>query len=487
MTTQRKSPAPPTNDSHRDPTSTAPTPWFVPMLRRLHFYAGIFVGPFILIAALTGAIYAFAPQIERALYAEELTVSDSAGEHIRLSEQVAAAQAVAGDRPLVAIRPAPDEDSTTRVIFADASLGNSQVWSVFIDPYTSEVRGEQPVYGSSGSLPFRTQVAQMHRHLFLGDVGRLYSELAASWLLVVVTAGVALWVSRWRNSRPGRRRGLLLPDSSRRGFARTRSWHASAGIWLTVGGLFLAATGITWSVYGGSNVSDLRAAFNWQTPSVQTQPEAADSDEHASHDHHGGGSSRSEAVETDTSAVDTILRTGREAGFTSTHLEMVAPAEPGQAWGIHDVSMNLPAPTIMSVAVDADTMSVSDQLEWDDYPVVAKAAQWGTWMHMGTLFGLANQLLLMATALGIATMVIWGYLMWWQRRPRHRPDRRMGSLPSRGALVRAPWWGKTLTVAALMGVGWFLPVLGVSLVAFVAVDLILGVRARRTSTRSAVG
>src|SRR5699024_6037186 len=31
-------------------------PWFGPLLRRLHFYAGILIGPFILIAALSGAL-----------------------------------------------------------------------------------------------------------------------------------------------------------------------------------------------------------------------------------------------------------------------------------------------------------------------------------------------------------------------------------------------------------------------------------------------
>ncbi len=34
-------------------------------LLRLHFYAGIFVGPFLLIAAISGGLYAIAPTIEQ--------------------------------------------------------------------------------------------------------------------------------------------------------------------------------------------------------------------------------------------------------------------------------------------------------------------------------------------------------------------------------------------------------------------------------------
>lgn len=39
--------------------------WFGQFLLRLHFYAGLFIGPFILIAALSGAVYALGPTIEQ--------------------------------------------------------------------------------------------------------------------------------------------------------------------------------------------------------------------------------------------------------------------------------------------------------------------------------------------------------------------------------------------------------------------------------------
>ena len=38
------------------------------LLRRLHFYIGLFVGPFIFFAALTGTLYVATPQLENALY-----------------------------------------------------------------------------------------------------------------------------------------------------------------------------------------------------------------------------------------------------------------------------------------------------------------------------------------------------------------------------------------------------------------------------------
>lgn len=476
----------------RENSSGGQPPWFTPLLRRLHFYAGIFVGPFILIAAATGALYAFSPQIEAALYGDVLEV-DGGTDPLPLADQVQAAQLSMGEEAAIAaVRPAAEPGDTTRVMFHDEDLAESQHMGVFVDPDTAEVLGQEAVYGSSGSLPFRFDISQMHRHLFLGDWGRLYSELAASWLAVVVLAGLGLWASRWvaarrRGSSKKPAKGLLLPDNSRRGYAKTRSWHASLGLWLSMGALFLAATGITWSTYGGANVSDARTALSWETPAVEIQLEDSSAgDAHAGHEHGSSGSPEElTAASVDPALFDAVLAAGRDAGFNSSKLEIITPAAEGEAWSMRDVSLALPAPEVHSVSVNPETLEARDVLYFDDYPFVAKLAQWGIWLHMGTLFGVANQVLLLGISLGIMAMVIFGYVMWWQRRPRHG-DRRMGRAPARGAFRRAPWWGKVLALGVLAGVGWFLPVFGVSLLAFVLIDGILGLLARRRASRERV-
>src|SRR5690606_41652918 len=81
------------------------------------------------------------------------------------------------------------------------------------------------VYGNSGALPLRTWISMLHRHLHLGEVGRLYSELAASWLWVVALGGVVLWVSRGRTGSWIRR--VFLPDQGATGRRNTMSWHGT--------------------------------------------------------------------------------------------------------------------------------------------------------------------------------------------------------------------------------------------------------------------
>ncbi|SUE06693.1 Uncharacterized iron-regulated membrane protein [Pantoea agglomerans] len=41
--------------------------------------------------------------------------------------------------------------------------------SLFIDPYTLQVKGDMTVYGTSGVLPLRMWLDQLHRGLLLGD------------------------------------------------------------------------------------------------------------------------------------------------------------------------------------------------------------------------------------------------------------------------------------------------------------------------------
>ncbi len=246
-------------------------PWLSPLLLRLHVLAALFVGPFVLVAALSGAVYALAPSIERGVYAHELTAPSTAAA-LPLADQVSAAQAWVDARhpgdTVVEVRPAPESGATTRVMFSEAGLLDGQTRAVFVDPGDAAVRGDLPVYGTSGSLPFRTWISTFHRSLFLGDVGRLYSETAASWLGIVALAGIVLWAVRLRRAR--RKRDLLVPDRRARGYRRTFSWHAATGAWVLLGALFLSATGITWSHLAGDNVTALRSSFSWQAPVVDT-------------------------------------------------------------------------------------------------------------------------------------------------------------------------------------------------------------------------
>ncbi|MGE2712812.1 PepSY-associated TM helix domain-containing protein [Mycolicibacterium litorale] len=434
------------------------------LLRRLHFYAGVFVGPFLLIAAVSGGLYAIAPSIEQLVYRDYLYV-EPAGESRPVAEQIRAAQAVRPDLTVTAVRPAGQPGDTTRVLFDDPSLGESERRAVFVDPATAHPVGDLTVYGSSGALPVRTWIDHLHRNLHLGEPGRVYSELAASWLWVIALAGVCLWVVRRRASFAR----LFTVDREARGRSRTLNWHGVVGLWIAGGLLFLSATGLTWSRYAGDNIAEVRAALSWTTPAVSTTlsgPAAmASHDHHGTHPEPGGGAPRVDEV-------DRVLRAAQAAGVGGD-VEVSIPDDADTAFTVAQTR----EPWVLSnnaVAIDGTTGRVTDTSWFADWPLAAKLAAWGIQLHMGLLFGLVNQLALAALAVALVTVIVRGYLMWWRRRPTGA-----GRPPARGALRGMPPMAVAGLAVAAVAVGWFMPVLGLSLLAFILVDGAIGVAQRR--------
>ncbi|KAG1437818.1 hypothetical protein G6F57_020100 [Rhizopus arrhizus] len=75
-------------------------------------------------------------------------------------------------------------------MFTYPGLGDSESRALFVDPVTLDIKGDMIVYGTSGTLPFRTALDYLHRNLMLGEVGRNYSELAASWMWLATLGGL---------------------------------------------------------------------------------------------------------------------------------------------------------------------------------------------------------------------------------------------------------------------------------------------------------
>lgn len=182
--------APPTStDEAAQPVAPAPTPsrWapLRPLVLRLHFYAGVFVAPFLLIAAVTGFLYAGAFQAEKIAYRHEMTVAVGDAE-LPISDQVDAARKAHPEGTVSAIRPSPAADATTRVMLSGVKgVEPNHTLAVFVDPYTGKVRGALEQYGSTGALPLRTWIDEFHRDLHFGVNGRLDSEFAAGRLWVI--------------------------------------------------------------------------------------------------------------------------------------------------------------------------------------------------------------------------------------------------------------------------------------------------------------
>ncbi len=169
----------------------------------------------------------------------------------------------------------------------------------------------------------------------------------------------------------------------------------------------------------------------------------------------------------------------------------MSPAEdPASAWTVAQTDNTWPV-HYDRVAVDPASGAVTAHTRWADHPLLAKLSKLGVQGHLGNLFGLANQLALAALAnqlalaalaLGLSFVTVLGYRMWWQRRPT-RDDRaaRLGRAPARGAWRRLRLSALALGIVLTIAIGWALPVLGITLLAFLAADALVGL-ARRATT-----
>ncbi|MEN5083376.1 PepSY-associated TM helix domain-containing protein [Bosea sp. TWI1241] len=445
--------------------ATGLSPDIKAFVARLHFYAGLLVGPFILIAALTGTLYVLTPQIENRLYREQLT-APAQGEAQPLSAQIVAARGHIGEGPrLFAVRPATAPGLTTRVMFTQPGLGESESRAVFVDPVSLAIRGELVAYGTTGILPFRTTLDYLHRNLLLGEPGRLYSELAASWLWAVALGGVVLWI--WRRKPGAGRRAKGNPA------LWTRHWHGLIGLVLSLGLLFVSVTGLTWSRHAGDRIDALRAQLGWVTPSASVALGAAPAAAgHGGHDHADHAPAPAAAVPVAASATegarfDAVLAAARKGGIDAPHVEIRAPRGEGQGWLVREYDRSWPT-QVDTVVIDPRDMLVASRADFETFPLIAKLIRWGIDGHMGILFGLPNQLLMAALGLGLATVVVLGYRIWWRQRPA------AGAFPQTlaQAWLRLGPVARSVAVLLACGLGWSLPLLGISLAAFVLVDLL---------------
>lgn len=450
-----------------------------PLVLRLHFYAGLLIAPLLLIAATTGLLYSLSYQAEKIVYRQELRSPDS-DRTAMLSQQVEAASAAHPDGKITTVWPSSEDEESTRVLMTMPDSEESKSLAVFVDPHTAQIRGELESYGSSGALPLRAWISELHRHLHLGEPGRIYSEAAASWLWVVALGGLLLWIGRRRTSK----RALLRPEPGATGRRRTLSRHGALGLWAATGFVLLSATGLTWSTYAGANIGAVQDQLGGATPVVSATLEGGESaggGGHEGHEGHGGDSGAGGDHEGMDIGYGNALTAARQAGLDGP--VSVTPPADGTGYVVAQRDNTFPV-RLDSVAVDPGTGLIIDELRFADYPLLAKLTRFGIDAHMGQTFGLVNQLLLAALALSLIVMIVWGYRMWWQRRPTQDRKLGFGRPVARGAWRKVPLTVLLPLIAVAALVGWFVPLLGITLVAFLVLDVVLGAVARARAARA---
>ena len=442
-------------------TATYRTIW------RWHFYAGLFVLPFILILSLSGSIYLFKPQIDR--WEERNYRGLSLEGAVSADRQLEVAQTAYPQGSFHHYRM-PEHAGDAAMI--QLGLPGGALTDVFVSPQGQILGTLDP----TERIP--NVIATFHGSLLLGDWGDRLVELAASWTIVMILTGLYLW---W--PRPFRAGGTLWPRFSLKGRALMKDLHRVTGFWIAGFVLAMLVSGLPWAGTWGSafqwvraelgavqgsqewkvgapnRVADTRPTGNWLIPAVQA---------HEGHDH-GDAIEPAPAPPPMLSPaatrlpLSTFVAKGEAEAMAFPALVLPPGAQQrfgpptGDVWTVKSEAQN--RTLVRSVTYDPLTGAELSRSGFADKHPIDRAINIGIAWHEGALFGLANQIMGLLIAISLIALSVLGVVLWVKRKPTGQ----LAAPPRGGPMPR----GFIVVVIAL---GLLLPLFGMSVIAILIVE-----------------
>lgn len=379
-----------------------------PLIWRWHLFAGLILAPFLIIIAVTGAIYLFRVDIEEYIYKDYYNI-EAESEQLPPSELAFTAVNNIGGGDVIRYRPGEDDTRSTEVGITNDS-GDSI--TVFMNPYNREVLG---VINDS-TRPMEI-LAALHSELMAGTFGDRIVELVACWTIIMLISGFFLWFPKTKE----KIKGVFTIRLNKSKRITRRDLHAVPAFWISGGLLFFLLSGMLWTGFWGNGVQQLvTASGSGYPPSIWA-----------------GSAPNSETVAEDIADVSwaaeqmPVADSDSSSGFTQISIDdVVATAErtnihssydifyPSSSEGVFTLSVFPPqAQDEATIHIDQYTGSVVADYRYDNYGPLGKVMALAITIHKGLEFGLLNQLFGVLICIGLIGMVITGVYMWWKRKP----------------------------------------------------------------------
>ncbi len=410
----------------RTPTATpSPEPTAIPtaglgrfhlLAWRWHFYAGLYVVPFLAMLVLTGLVMVFFTGFQNRL-GMNIPVLPQA----QTATVTAQAQAVLARRPGAQLKDYVAPKSATLPAWFSVQV-DGRVEAVAVNPYTAEV-----IRSVDKENTVFAWAEKIHGSLLIGDLGDRLIEIAAGLGMVLLVTGVYM---AWPRGPNGWRR-VLLPDLRARGRAGWASLHVGVAFWMGLVLGFFLLTGLAWTgIWGGQFVQPWGSfpASKWDevptsdvthaalsTPGLKEVPWGLELTPLPASGSAAGqpGIAAGQPVN-----LETVNAYARRIGFAGQYRVAV----PQDATGVYTISADsmggdLTDPTgDRYVHIDRHTGRVLAQVSFADYSPMAKFMAVGIALHQGDL-GRWSAWLNVVFCLAVLFLCVSGITMWWQRRP----------------------------------------------------------------------
>jgi uncharacterized iron-regulated membrane protein len=372
---------------------------------RWHFYGGIVFAPFLILLAISGALYLYQGEFETILYKDKLIVQQ--GEKtVPLSQQTEAVKKEFPEAEIGSVRLPKEGNRATLVKISE----NDVVTQVYVDPYTAKITGT-----IQDEKHFKNVIAKLHSEWIVGGtlVNRLV-ELAACWTIIILVTGLYIWWPRNKISLMG----TLFQRLKKNGRLFWRDLHAVTAFWLSLMILILIITGLPWSGVMGEQLNKLATSANagypqyaWTAPKAEkTTDEVAEDIPWAAENNPVPVSERGDGK----LSLDQIMYLAQENKIQRPY----TISNPIGEDGVFTVASSRDKPeNEATVYFNQYNGEIVEDIRFSDYGWMAKAISIGIALHEGHYFGLANQLLGTVAALGLVAIVIFSLIMWKKRKP----------------------------------------------------------------------
>ncbi len=432
---------------------------------RWHFYAGLFVAPFLMMLSVTGLLIlwftAIAPE-----YGDFLQVRNG-GTPLTISKQAEAARVSYPDAK-IGQYIAPVSAENPALFRVDLEAGNRMI---ALDPYDGHILQDVPQAGTWNEF-----LTNIHGEMLLGGpngFGDTLIEIAASLGIISLVTGLYLWWPHIENAR-----SLFVPNFTATGRAFWKSLHEVLGFWISIVLLFFLISGLAWAGVWGGKLTQAWSTF----PAAKWDNVPLSNVDHASMNHgaskdvpwsleqtlmpKSGSSAGIEGLPPDVPVVlESVVALGRAIGFTG-RFQVAAPADDKGVWTLSQDSMSYDSssPTAdRTVHVDQYTGKILASVAFKDYPLGGKAMAVGIALHEGQM-GLWNIILNTLFCISVITIALSGIIMWWKRKP--------------AGAMGTPLYARNYTIPkTALGLGAILSLLfplgGAAVVFFAIVDFLL--------------
>lgn len=329
------------------------------ILIKIHLYLGLVGGVLLSVVAITGALYAYEPQL-RQWWSEEVEAWEPATalSPRELSERI---RSWGWEGEATAFRWPESAEAPVWVIWREESGARQDF---MLDALTGRrlPRAEQ-------ARAFFHGVLSIHRTLTLGEAGTKIVGASAASLLVLTLSGLFIAVRRWRDAK----RVWIPAKSEARAKAPRVRWrflHRMVGAWATPWLLLMPLTGMVWSF---DAYADLLKHLGG-SPRFPSYPSLASN------------------LEQESVAWDEIWQRCLEKVPSQTTMRLMMPTKPGQPvrfeWspeGVASFAMR------SKLFLDPGSGYVIEEHPWEEFSAGEQLVRWAFPLHTGRIAGVAGQ------------------------------------------------------------------------------------------------